>query len=290
MKRYLMTVVLLFAAAIAGFTMPSKLLEWEDAHRIDHLEMQSSEKVLLTAQTNMTLIEKILLLQNDMVATLAMAEGKNYTSDGIFVQVQNELQVLSKLGIIELERFDLNFGIEDILFLVDIQGGTQSMLLWKVYAVTENGLLRMTVDDETGKILTLTYTEEATKAVSSDSEFFDLTGEPVDDNQDSPDSGQIKRIAEKWAEYLDVELVETSVFDRTIVSGYDEIQKEIDQLVEKGIDRETAEDKIYEEWGYAGEEFYNRRIYATYEDESGIVMYGFRINTGEIVFSADIYN
>lgn len=290
MKRYLMTFVLLLAAAIAGFTMPSKLLEWEDAHRIDHLEMQSSEKVLLTAQTNMTLIEKILLLQNDMVATLAMAEGKNYTSEGIFVQVQNELQELSELGILELERFDFNYGIEDILFLVDIQGGTQSMLLWEIYAMTGDGILRMAVDDETGKILTLTYTGETAEAVSSDSEFFDLTGESVDEEQDLPDSGQIEMIAEKWAEYLGVELVETSVFDRTIVSGSDEIQKEIDQLVEKGINRETAEEKIYEEWGYAGEDFYNRRIYATYEDESGIVMYGFRINTGEIIFSAYIYN
>ena len=164
------------------------------------------------------------------------------------------------------------------------------MLLWEIYAMTGDGILRMAVDDETGKILTLTYTGETAEAVSSDSEFFDLTGESVDEEQDLPDSGQIEMIAEKWAEYLGVELVETSVFDRTIVSGSDEIQKEIDQLVEKGINRETAEEKIYEEWGYAGEEFYNRRIYATYEDESGIVMYGFRINTGEIVFSVDIYN
>lgn len=248
MKRYLTTFVLLFMTAIAGFAMPSKLLEWEDVHRINHLETQPSEKVLLTAQTNMTLIEKIQLMQNDMAATIAMADGKNYTAEGMIVQVQNELETLSELGIFELERFDLTYGVEDILFFVDIQGGTQSMLLWKIYAMTGDGIIRMIVDDETGKILTLTCTEGKGTVSVSASDYSIVVPESEESVQKSADSGQMNIIAQKWAEYLGIELVETSVT-----------------------------------------EYQDDYIYATYEDESGIVVYGFRINTGQIIFMTDIY-
>lgn len=282
MKQYLITAMVLAVTAIAGFTMPSMLLEWQDEQRLENSEIQAAEEVLLTSQTNMTLIEKIQLMQNDMVTTIEMKEGKNYTADGMIVNVQQELKTLSELGILELEQSDLNYGVEGIHFWVDIEGGARSVLLWTVYAGSWDGDLWMVVDDETGKILTFTYTSE--KAIAADGQIA------VPEELQANDVN-LETVAQKWAEYLHIDLVETSVYGQTIVSGYDEMEKEVEALVKKGIDKEEATKKIYEEWGieYGDEKFQKRRLYATYEDASGMVVFMFRKNTGAIIFMTDIY-
>ena len=281
MKQYLITVLVLAATAIAGFTMPSILLEWQDEQRLENSEIQAAEEVLLASQTNMTLIEKIQLMQNDMVTTIEMKEGKNYTADGMIKNVQQELKTLSELGILELEQSDLNYGVEGIHFWVDIEGGAQSVLLWTVYAGSGDGELWMVVDDETGKILTFTYV--SVKAVASDGEI--AMPEKLWDDVD------LETTARKWGEYLQIDLVGTSVYDQTIVSDYDEMKKEIEALVKKGMDKEEATKKIYEEWGveYADEKFQKRRLYATYEDASGMVVFMFRKDSGAFIFMAEIY-
>lgn len=277
MKKYLMTVLILMTACAAGFMIPPRLLSWQNEKRLEKSEIKATEKVALSSQTELTMIEKYLLLQSDMANTIEMTEGKNYTGKEILENVEQELQELVAFGILELELSELNFVIESIRFWIDIQGGTQSMLLWTIQAETITGKLRMQVDDETGKILTLTYTDKVSKKGSLETEV-------------SENGTKIKDIAQKWGEYLGIELIETSIYDKTITSGYIEMGKEIESLVKKGMDEEEADKVIFEEWGIAEDDFENRRLYATYEDEGGILVLGFRKDTAEILFMVDIYN
>lgn len=277
MKKYLMTVLILMTACAAGFMIPPRLLSWQNEKRLEKSEIKATEKVALSSQTELTMIEKYLLLQSDMANTIEMTEGKNYTGKEILENVGQELQELVALGILELELSELNFVIESIRFWIDIQGGTQSMLLWTIQAETITGKLRMQVDDETGKILTLTYTDKVSKKGSLETEV-------------SENGTKIKDIAEKWGEYLGIELIETSIYDKTITSGYIEMGKEKESLVKKGMDEEEADKVIFEEWGIAEDDFENRRLYATYEDEGTILVLGFRKDTAEILFMVDIYN
>ena len=277
MKKYLMTVLILMTACAAGFMIPPRLLSWQDEKYLEKSEIEVTEKVVLSSQTELTITEKYLLLQSSMVNTIEMTEGKNYTGKEILEHTEQELQELEELGVLQLELSELNFAIESIRFWIDIQGGTQSMLLWTIQAETITGKLRMQVDDETGKIMTLTYTDKVSKKSSSETKA-------------SENGTKMKDIAQKWGDYLGIELIETSIYDKTITSGYIEMSKEIENLVKKGMDEEEAEKVIFEEWGIAEEDFENRRLYATYEDEGGIIVLGFRKDTADILFMVDIYN
>lgn len=277
MKKYLMTVLILMTACAAGFMLPPRLLSWQDEKYLEKSEIEVTEKVVLSSQTELTMTEKYLLLQSSMVNTIEMTEGKNYTGKEILEHTEQELQELEELGLLQLELSELNFAIESIRFWIDIQGGTQSMLLWTIQAETITGKLRMQVDDETGKIMTLTYTDKVSKKSSSETKA-------------SENGTKMKDIAQKWGDYLGIELIETSIYDKTITSGYIEMSKEIENLVKKGMDEEEAEKVIFEEWGIAEEDFENRRLYATYEDEGGIIVLGFRKDTADILFMVDIYN
>lgn len=277
MKKYLMTVLILMTACAAGFMLPPRLLSWQDEKYLEKSEIEVTEKVVLSSQTELTMTEKYLLLQSSMVNTIEMTEGKNYTGKEILEHTEQELQELEELGVLQFELSELNFAIESIRFWIDIQGGTQSMLLWTIQAETITGKLRMQVDDETGKIMTLTYTDKVSKKSSSETKA-------------SENGTKMKDIAQKWGDYLGIELIETSIYDKTITSGYIEMSKEIENLVKKGMDEEEAEKVIFEEWGIAEEDFENRRLYATYEDEGGIIVLGFRKDTADILFMVDIYN
>lgn len=286
MKRYLITVMILAMLTIAGFTIPSLLFEWKDGQRLENSEIEASEEVVLVSQTNMTIIEKLQLLGSSMVTTIEMETGKNYTKEEMIVHVQKELKTLSELGILEVDRSKLAYGIDRIGFWIDVQGGTKSMLLWEIRAESETGKLQMLVDDETGKILTVTHIKYLADVSSSE-------GMEVIVEKKVPEyEGELEAVAEKWAEYLGVELIETTVYDKTIVSSYDEMQKEIDVLIKEGISVTEAAQQIYEEWGLvdvAIDALIERRLYATYEDEGGIAMMGFRKNTGDIFFVINIY-
>ena len=287
MKRYLISVLILAVFLAAGFTIPSMLLEWKDEQRLETAEIEDSEGVVLTMQTNMTIVEKLQLMSSSMVDSVEMSEGKNFTAEEIIVNAQKELKTLSELGIIEFGSSTLTYGIDTITFLIDILGGNQSMLLWVIHADTGYGRIYMQIDDETGKILTLTYINESTSAISTEGKSGDWEKEAL------VYEGDLETAAGKWAEYLGIELIETSVYDKTIVSGLDEMQKEIEILVEKGMDRTEAENKIYEEWGVGyveADEFSERRLYATYEDAGGIVMLGLRKNTAELIFNVELYD
>ena len=277
MKKYLMTVLILMTACAAGFMLPPRMLSWQDERYLEKSEREVTEKVVLSSQTELTMTEKYLLLQSSMVNTIEMTEGKNYTGKEILEHAEQELQELEELGVLQLELSELNFAIESIRFWIDIQGGTQSMLLWTIQAETITGKLRMQVDDETGKIMTLTYTDKVSKKSSSETKTI-------------KNGTKMKDIAQKWGEYLGIELIETSIYDKTITSGYIEMSKEIESLVKKGMDEEEAEKVIFVEWGIAAEDFENRRLYATYEDEGGIIVLGFRKDTADILFMVDIYN
>ena len=159
MKKYLMTVLILMTACAAGFMLPPRMLSWQDERYLEKSEIEVTEKVVLSSQTELTMTEKYLLLQSSMVNAIEMTEGKNYTGKEILEHAKQELQELEELGVLQLELSELNFAIESIRFWIDIQGGTQSMLLWTIQAETITGKLRMQVDDETGKIMTLTYTD-----------------------------------------------------------------------------------------------------------------------------------
>lgn len=281
MRQYMITVFVIAVTALAGFLMPSALLEWQDEQRLEASEVQAAEEVVLTSQAELTVIEKLQLMQSDTVTKLPMAQGKNYDRDSIIIKVQQEIKKLCELEILSIDSLERRYLVEGVEFFIDTEDGSKSMMLWTVHIVNDEEVLTVTADDETGIILSVLHTNFWKNVSVSDDK---VSSYKVPETGD----GELTDIAKKWGEYLGIDLVDTSIYDKTIVSGLDEMEKEVDVLVKQGLDTEEAYARIYEEWGLV-EEFQDRRLFATYEDENGMIVFMFRQNTEEIVFLAKVY-
>lgn len=75
MKRYVITALILIITAAAGFTIPPNLLKWQDEKRLEQSHTETAEEVIVTATTDMTLVEKLQLMKKDTITTMPLETG-----------------------------------------------------------------------------------------------------------------------------------------------------------------------------------------------------------------------
>lgn len=274
MKQYLTMILLIAAVAVCGFVLPSELMKWQDEKRLEHSESREAEEVVLEAGTDLTMIEKLQLMQKSTVTALEMEQGKHYSHETILEKAEKELQKLEALGLIDLESQEKYWVIFQIQFFVDTEDGTKSMILWTLSVTTDNFYLVISMDDETGKILSLYQMD-----------FADAPGQKTGKPEiESDDSAELYEAAEKWAEYLEVTLAEVYDTPNPTANINKAQEGEIDELVEQGMSKESANEKVLEEWRIAEEG--GHWLYGVYEDETGIAAYLFQKNIGQTIFRA----
>lgn len=282
MRQYLITILVIVVTAAVAFTLPVELLEWQDQKRLENSEIQAAEEVVLAAQMDMTLIEKIQLMQRSSTTALTMGQGKNYSRDSIIGKAKSELQKLVELEIVNLDGSDAVYSVEEILFLVDTEDGTKSMILWQVSVYAGEYDIELSMDDETGKILSIfqreIYTDKSSWTAASSDEY--IVSEKY--------SGELESVAEKWGEYLGISLAEVYDTPNPTADVDKDMEREIEVLQKEGLSNEAATRKVYEAWGIYEEDRENW-LYGVYEDEGGIAVYLFRKNGGNLVFSASFY-
>lgn len=214
MKRYIFIVILILLIGAAGFILPIKFMEWQDAKRLEKIEIEAATKVMLSTQMDMTLIEKIQLMTNEKVSKVALVNGKNYNQSNIEEKLKEELQKLNELGILELDVREIRYGESWLRMYVDPEDGGKSMLLWKAYLVTEDYELVLSMDDGTGKIIDI----EKQYYYSQDDDF-----------RIKSRADELVNIAEKWGEYLGCTLIESYYGnDKKIVEKLDIYATDID--------------------------------------------------------------
>lgn len=281
MRQYFVMIFIIVITAIGGFMLPTKLLQWQDQKRLENSETQDAEEVILAARTDMTLIEKIQLIQKSSVTALAMEQGKNYNRDSITDKAQRELQKLVELEILNLDQSDDIYSIDEIVFLVDTEDGTKSMILWMISVYAGEYVIELSMDDETGKILSINQLMVYTNTSSQTDASYKF-------NAKESYSGELKEAAEKWGEYLGISLAESYDTPNPTADIDKGLDREIEALQKEGLSKEKAVYKVYEEWGIAVEES-GRWLCGVYEDEGQIASYLFRKDWGDTVFSASFY-
>lgn len=283
MKKYLLIPFLTAAVLAAGLWMPSRILEWQDQKKLGYMMTETAEEVVLTSRAELSIIEKLQLMQKDQVISLP-AEGKNYTEETIFDAVSRELETLANLGIIsrrmaELYVYDMNE--LNTLFFMDMDDSSRSMRVWFVNGSSEVSQGYILIDDDTGKILSLSQWEDDS-AGDLGKEGRELSEQQRKELLYTPQ--ELEKTAEKWGEYLGCTLVTSAT---GIEPGREKEQEaEIEKLIkETGMSREAATQNIMAQQE-ALEVDGEHGLYAVYEDEHGKITYLFQKEMQGNIFSA----
>lgn len=307
MKRYLISGILILLACIGGICLPGGILEWQDRSRMETIEAEAAEEVLLTAQTDLTLTEKINLLQKDDLNDMVLSNGKNYKYDTIEEKMREEVQKLEELEILNLNGQELNYSSAEVHFFIetDVEAEVRTLMLWIIEAATKEYNLGILLDDETGKILAVSqevwnsmevysgknfvdkgYGEAAEEGASEDSGTESVSDAAVKEEEEGgkPETSEMEVLAEKWGTYLGCTMTRTYRFPE--IYPQEELAKELKALIEeKGLSEKEAYDMIYEAWGIPREKPDNR-IYAVYQDEGEIAAY--EITSWDSFFSISV--
>lgn len=156
LQSYAAAGLVLLLAAVVGFGVPVFLFTWQDRGRLGHAEMEEAESVVITKQSELTIIEKVKFLSADTYHSLALTKGKNYTQGTIEKKVGEELAKLDEGGLLPEQLTSAVSALSsEVEFTMDASGET-SVMVWNGAAVFEDeGWLDYALEDETGKVISL---------------------------------------------------------------------------------------------------------------------------------------
>lgn len=249
-RAYLTAGISLLLAAAAGFGLPLLLLRFGDEQRLGRIDQEEVSRMEITEQPVLTIVEKIRLMQRPSSNSMVLAKGRNYDSDTIAGRIAEELDAMAGFGIpgtsVELE--DAVFSVYPV-FMMDVEG-ENSFIVWvgEVYAA-DGVQIDLSLDDETGKILSLSC--------------FGSVNEKIGSGEETADS---------FGTYLGCHVAAVNVSDSGAAKSLDEKAQElyenaVQNRAESGSTWEDAQAQINEEWGLENPGY---AASVTYGDESGM--------------------
>lgn len=290
MKRCYIIMIALVLVGIIGFFLPPQLMEWKDGQQVDISHTKKAEEIALVSQTSLSLTEKMDLYQRKTSNTLGVVRGKNYDQESIEPKVREELQKLCDLGILDIDLDTIEFAAFEGGFVVDTEDSTQTMNIWMVYAYhTPKGYeLWAVLDDETGKIFSICQSDQMFESVAySDSKVTHYGPDTEQSSELAVMNPELQEIAECWAQYLELSMVEIYHTATGTMDVDKEIENEIKALIKQGMNETEAFLMVHEAWGIDSE-YIKGRLLCVVEDEQGMASYLIRKEIGNIMLSIDL--
>lgn len=192
---------------VGGFLLPSIVSGIRDRQTLNKIDTIASETVNFDVQARLSLIEKITM--------------NRYSYDGIYLETGRYLDIDSAIrrGLSELSYFLAPFQMDfntascttescEPVFILNSSDPSKNMIVWQLGITDSAGaFVSLTLDDESGKLLSLAYIENADAVYKNDSGVLP-----------SPD---IQAIAELLTEYwsLDIGYLE-SVDEKPVFASY----------------------------------------------------------------------
>ena len=220
-RAYLAAALGLSLAALAGFGLPGLLLAAWDEQQLGRVEQGEAPRLVISEQPELTIVEKVRLLQRDSSNSMPLQQGKNYRRDTVEEKMMEELDALAAIGIEGLPAGELDVAFAEVFFVMDVEG-EHSCIIWNAQLYQKEGaagsLAELYLDDETGKILSLScYGLEG------------LTAESVEDVK------KAESLIYDFADYLDCHVAMTDMTDLAGL-GYTGVSAAISYGDESGLE------------------------------------------------------
>lgn len=297
-KGYLIGGGALFAAAAIGFGLPQLLLRWQDIRLEGKIESEESARVEIVEQPELTIVDKILLTVESDVNTMPLTKGKYFDEEEVPEQVKQEVTTLAEAGVLP-EAAETVEHISVNPFFAMAVDGERSAIFWQAEAYGDDAELMVTLDDETGKILSLYCTvflgelEEGGGWSKVQNIAQSEAGVQEEETAESEAGVQemeipsLNALAKSFGEYLGCTLsgLEDS---ESVMEVYDseEYRREWERLMKEGYSKQEAETRAREMFGVPEEIRMWVRGEADYTDEEGNwISYTFEYNWESGFFS-----
>lgn len=260
MKAYVIAGISLVLAAAAGFGLPGLLLRFGDEQQLGQIEQEKVSPMEITDQPVLSIVEKVRLMQRASSNSMALEKGRNYSQETIAGQISGELQTLAALDIpgIPENPEDAEVMAEPV-FMMDVEG-ENSFIVWNAALYADGWGVELSMDDETGKILSLNCYGSVEMSAGSGS-----------------------GAAENFGDYLGCHVAQVRVSDYVPAEYWDSsemrdsYQEEIQNQAEAGSTWEEAKKQVDEKWGL-GDLGYLAVV--SYGDESGLeALYRISVST-----------
>ena len=264
-KSWLLTVGALLLAASVGFGVPLAFRKWQDDRRLSVVETEEAPEVRITSQTELSMVEKAELFLSADASTTVLEKGKNYDVAGSLAKAEEELGTLCEMGVLD-ETFRTAEMTEqdaeqsaDPIFYID-PSGEKSMIIWmlnfQIDTEEDRWLLKVALDDETGKLLELgiqEWNEGYENGIRSDAVATDSGVAATDSDAAATDSDVAER-AQKFGSYLGLtteRVTQSWELADTILSDGDktDYDNQVRLYEKKGYTEEDARRLVNEEWG-----------------------------------------
>ncbi|MCI8334206.1 MAG: hypothetical protein HFH25_06455 [Lachnospiraceae bacterium] len=288
MKKYGIAGILLAVFLAGSLFLPPRIMEWQDRRKIGTSQTEEVQEVVLREQVFMTLTQRLALLDKERqgVDTLALLNGKNFTQETIEAQVLGELRLLVQQEILEdMELKSLSFVDATVSFFVDLEDTEKSTMVWYGEALTNEYQLSFQLDDESGKIISISQRRRKIYGPYTETGETDSSISVAVAESSGLGPEELKEIGERWGEYLGctvTDLGETLM--PFYINGIEEqiFQAEAEAMMRKGYSEEEAYRMTLAAWGISESEVKEGRK-ALLTDEGGEAEYCFHSNQEEII-------
>lgn len=192
---YVLACVIFVLSCFACMRLPETFLKGQDAKRLDQRQVEHVRRVAVTAQTDMSITEKVNLLGSANTSNLEMINGRHYTMESVWEKAEEEFHLLSREGILPSEFAGTIWsGDCRVMFVMDLEDSERSMTVWTGNARTDRFSLEWMMDDESGKILGFYVRDTSFETIKGKSKI----------SQSAQDT-DLSSILEGWATYLGCE-------------------------------------------------------------------------------------
>ncbi len=155
--------------------LPTELSKWQDRQSFGSIHLEDAEDIKVERNQQMTILEKLNLFINAESTSNQMniKQGKYLKEEDLPEVCEREINRLKELGIIKNITIDVNSTASRIqsTFYLSTEDPTNSMIVWGVDYIDGKSFVSLSLDDETGKILSFSVKGEE-QVVNTDADEF----------------------------------------------------------------------------------------------------------------------
>lgn len=177
--KYILMSLFTLTLSYFCFVLPPRISEFTDQQKMEAVNTESLEAMNVEINQQMTMLDKLdLIMGTDKnYNIITISQGKKLTKEEAIETAKSEIDSLVSLGVIADWSEDMQ---EDKIsaepqFMIRTDDPTKSMILWNIILrSSDNSFILISMDDETGKILSITSKRSLPEPDSAEQDDSDL--------------------------------------------------------------------------------------------------------------------